>query len=157
MACGPDDQGISEVPNIEFNKMEIEKGVGNKDSIVHITYYFTDGDGNIGLGVNDTLPPFDFGNEYWQNSPVKIFHKVNDDFVELINPITNEPFDFPIERIPPISPEGKNKTITGYITVHIPANPLNTKPQEVRYELKLIDRALNESNTILTPSVTLEH
>lgn len=137
--------------------MVIEKNSFGKDSVVHITYYYSDNDGDIGLGDSDTLPPFNFGSDYWQNSPVMIYHKVNGNFEELLNPITNEPFELPSERIPPIIPEGKNKAITGYITVHIQANPLNTQPEEVKYELKLIDRALNESNIISTPSVTLVH
>lgn len=157
LSCGQEDPGLSTAPSIRFEEMSIEKNSRGKDSVVHITYYYADTDGDIGLGEGDTLPPFNFGNEYWQNAPVKIFHKVNSDFEELINPITNEPFQLPSERIPPIIPEGKNKSISGYITVHIQANPLNTQPTEVRYELMLIDRALNESNIITTPSVTLVH
>lgn len=131
--------------------------MNQKDSVVHITFTYTDGDGDIGLDPTDTMEPFQYGNTYWQNVPIKIYHKVSGSYVELLNPSTNKPFSLPSERVPRISPEGKNKTIQGKITVHMPANPLNTQPIEVKYELNLIDRSLNISNTIETPSVTLMH
>ena len=128
-----------------------------KDSVVHITISYADGDGDIGLGESDTMPPFNFGNTYWQNLPVTILHKVGANFEELLNPIDNKPFQLPSERIERISPEGNNKTITGTIVVHLPANPLNTQPDEVKYELKLIDRNLNVSNTVTTTTINLTH
>ena len=157
ISCTKEDAGLSEVPSIEFVSIEIEKNTFLKDSVIHITFSYADGDGDIGLGDEDTLPPFDYNSAYWQNVPVKIFHKQGNNYVELLNPGTNEPFRLPSERIPRISPAGKNKAITGSITVHLPANPLNTQPKEVKYELNLIDRNLNISNTITTPSVTLSH
>ncbi|MFY0644416.1 MAG: hypothetical protein JXR19_08100 [Bacteroidia bacterium] len=157
MACGKEEAGFGPVPTITFEKIEVEQGESGTDSVVHITFGFTDGDGDIGLGDTDTIPPFDRQSAYWQNVPVKIYHKVNGSFEELLNPLTNEPFDLPSERVPRITPEGKNKAISGNITIHISANPLNTQPAEVKYEIKLLDRALNVSNTVVTPSVLLKH
>jgi hypothetical protein len=137
--------------------MEVEQSTLGHDSLVHIEVYYTDGDGDIGLDSTDIQPPFHKGGEFWQNLPVRIFHEVNGSFEELLNPQTQLPFDLPVERIPRITPDGKNKTINGTIIVHIPANPLNTQPGLVKYELELIDRQLNRSNKVETPSVQLSH
>lgn len=156
-ACGKERAGISDIPQLTYESIEVEQSSEGKDSMVHITVRFSDGDGDIGLGDQDSTPPFDINSAYWQNLPVRIMHKVGGDFEELLNPLTNEPFALPSERIPRITPEGKNKTITGRVTVHIPANPLNTQPKEVKYELQLIDRALNRSNLITSPTINLQH
>ena len=156
-SCGKEESGFGPIPIIEYQGIEVEQGVNGKDSVVHITFSFKDGDGDIGLGDADTIPPFDRQSAYWQNVPVKIYHKVNGNFEELLNPLTNQPFDLPSERVPRITPEGKNKAISGFITINLSANPLNTQPKEVKYEFELLDRALNVSNSILTPSVQLTH
>ena len=157
LSCGKEEAGISNVPNIAFESVELVKNVDQKDSVVRITFSFKDGDGDIGLGDTDTIPPFNRASEYWQNAAVTILHQVGGNFEELLNPGTNEPFDLPSERIPRITPEGKNKTISGKISIHMPANPLNTQPQKVKYQIRLIDRALNISNMVETPELELTH
>jgi hypothetical protein len=58
-------------------------------------------------------------------------------------------------RIPVITPTGQNKTLEGEIAVALqpfptdPGSPYDT----VRYSVKMVDRALNESNTVLSNAV----
>ena len=145
------------MPYLEFVGIVVEAGSSGADSVVNIEMYYTDGDGDIGLDSTDIEPPFNKGGEYWQNLPVTILHEVNGQFEELLNPLTQKPFDLPAERIPRITPSGRNKTISGTIVVHMPANPLNTQPKRVQYRMQLIDRALNRSNTVESPVVELSH
>lgn len=156
-ACSESEPQLSEIPRIDLSQVEVLDDQTGKDSIVNITIAFWDGDGDIGLGPEDTMEPFGYFDEYYQNLPVRIFHYVNGTKQELLNPSTNKPFRLPAERIPRITPEGKNKSIAGKITVHLPTNPLNTRPDSVIYELMLIDRALNKSNIVETPIQRLEH
>ena len=155
-ACSKGDAVFSDVPQIEFLEIQIEQDVLGKDSMVLISFSFQDGDGDIGLGDTDTDPPFNFGNTHFQNLPIEIQYNNGGVFEELLNPSNNQPFQLH-ERIPRITPEGKNKAITGKITVSVPANPGNTRPGQVRYKLQLEDRKLHSSNIITTPSITLIH
>lgn len=156
-SCSKEDLGISNIPSIALESVEQLKSQVGKDSVVRIIFSFKDGDGDIGLSETDTLPPFNRQNQYWQNAPVTILYKKAGVYEELLNPSTNQAFDLPSERIPRITPEGKNKTISGEITIHMPANPLNTQAAEVKYQVRLIDRALNVSNMIETPELQLTH
>ncbi|GJM60032.1 hypothetical protein PEDI_05840 [Persicobacter diffluens] len=48
---------LPSIPFIEFKKVEIKSGGETTDSL-NIYLYFEDGDGDLGLAVWDTLPPF---------------------------------------------------------------------------------------------------
>ncbi|MBR9860994.1 hypothetical protein GYB22_09680 [bacterium] len=154
-ACQKVEQSISDLPVINLESVDLEKDQMGNDSVIHIKIGYTDGDGDIGLSDADTLPPFDLNSPYNHNLPIKIFYKTDTSFKQLLDQ-QNEPIVFH-ERVPVITPEGKNKTITGSITVHLPANPLNLEPKEMKFEINLIDRALNISNTVTTDDISLSH
>ena len=154
-ACSGEDPAMNTVPEITFDGINALRDVNGKDSAIDLLIGFTDGDGDIGLSPNDTLPPFNAGSPYNHNLPITIYYRDTADFQPLLNQ-NDEPVTFH-ERVPDLTPEGKNKLITGQIVVHLPADPLGLKPTEMKYEVNLIDRALNVSNTIETPVIRLEH
>jgi hypothetical protein len=156
LACSSEPTRISDVPVLELEGMSLEKNAAGTDSVVHLSLKYTDGNGDIGLTDADTLPPFDLGSPYNHNLPIKIYYSKSGMFYELKDSVSQEWIVFH-ERVPVLTPSGKNKTITGIITVHIPANPLNLKPEELKFEVNLIDRALNISNTIETDPIELTH
>lgn len=157
VGCGSPDEITDPIPFIELEEINVIKNSANKDSIIEISLYFEDGDGDIGLSESDTIPPFDFGSPYFHNLPVTYLVERSGSFEELINPTNGNPYGNNHQRIPVLTPTGKNKTISGILTVKLAANPLNTKPERVKFEIRLIDRKLNISNMIETEPLDLSH
>lgn len=134
-----------DIPQIEF--VGITKII-NPNNIVEkvvLKISFTDGDGDIGLTQNDTLPPYDY------NFFIKYFEKQNGEFVEIIF----EHFSFNA-RIPILTPEGRNKSIKGEIQDTIIINTMSVY-DTIRFETYIVDRALHESNVITTPDVITKY
>lgn len=156
--CTPDSLGYSLTPVIQLQSVDIIQNLAQKDSIIKLTILFEDGDGDIGLSDSDTIAPYDSGSPFAHNLPI-IF--MEDDgtgnFQELINEQTGKPYGNNHARIPNITPTGKFKAVSGEIIVKITANPAAQNPTKVLLKAKLIDRALNTSNTISTPVLVLTH
>lgn len=141
-------------PSIAFKSFE-----QFADSAV-ITIGFTDGDGDIGLGQDQTDPPHDTSSYYYYNYYLEYFLKENGSWV-LKDTIGH--------RIPVITPTGQNKALEGEIArrfeaVQIPgfespwyANLDDADENDtVRFECLIIDRALNVSNKVSTGEIVLE-
>lgn len=156
-ACNNEQVNLSPIPKIEFVSLTKVKNVEEKDSVLQLTIYFEDGDGDIGLSETDTIAPFNFGSPYFHNLPINYLVKSGNEFIELIDPISNEPYGNQHQRIPVLTPTSKEKGITGNLTINLTANPAQTNPEELKFEVKLLDRTLNISNTITTPTVQLIH
>lgn len=119
-----------------------------------LAFDFTDGDGDIGLLPNDTLAPFNPDSYYHYNLHIDYFEKDDEEgWVPGID-IEGDPVVFQY-RIQPIEVKGKAKGIKGTIEV-IMINYKNTFSENsdtIRYSIKLIDKALNESNSLDSPVV----
>lgn len=109
---------------------------------------FTDGDGDVGLDESDNQPPFDVGSDYYYN----LFC----DYEELRNGVwTPVSLALPLHyRIPRITPTGQNKTLEGEIAVAlawpiVPDNAVDT----VRFQVRLLDRALRSSQQVATAAI----
>lgn len=141
-----------ETPIIEFKsfyKIENDLGIDQKGILA---FSFTDGDGDIGLAESDTLPPYNIESEYYYNLYITYYRKHNGIFLADSLPMTNN------GRIMVITPEGKNKAIKGDINVELFIN--NPKPPSpfdtICFDVFIIDRALNKSNTIRTPDIIVK-
>jgi hypothetical protein len=122
-----------------------------------VTIYYQDGDGDIGLTGADTSAPYDLGSPYSHNLPVTYLVKNSvDSFVQL-RKSNGDLYGNQHERIPVITPTGKYKSISGTLQVNLPANPISLEPKTIILEIKLIDRALNVSNTVTTEVIQLKH
>jgi len=114
-----------------------------------ITISFTDGDGDVGLSDADTVPPYNLDpvnfNKYYYNLLLYYFVK-NGDVWEEADLIV--PYYY---RIPDITPSGQNKSLKGDIEVSI-SLPIN-RPDSIRFNIELIDRALHSSNILTTPVI----
>ena len=110
---------------------------------------FTDGDGDIGFNDGDTLPPYNLDeenfNKYYYNLLLYYFIKEGDEWVEQELAV---PYFY---RVPYITPSGQNKSLKGDIEVAITL-PIN-RPDSIRFDIELIDRALHESNRLITPVI----
>lgn len=127
----------SPIPLIEFKDFQ-----ANKDTATLILS-FTDGDGDIGLTQNDTVAP----NNY--NCFITYIEKQKGVWVK-----RQLPFDFNY-RIPIINTSSKKKTIKGEIRIAI--KPFYYDPfskfDTIKYEIYIVDKALNKSNVINTREI----
>jgi len=158
LACEPDPIGFGPLPEIQLRQVDLLKNRDGKDSVIQVTLYFQDGDGDIGLSETDTASPFNFGSIYFHNLPVT--YLVPDsigEYGELINPNNNQPYGNQHERVPVLTSTGKYKAISGDLIVNFTANPLGLRPEKVILEMKLLDRELNVSNTVITSAINLTH
>ncbi len=134
-------------PQIEYLDFVKYQNTQGKDSIGVLKFKFTDGDGDIGLDQQDTFPPFDISSQYYYNFYVKYFEKQNGNIVEVILPLPNN------SRIPNITPVGQNKTLEGEIEVALYINNPTSSFDTIKFEAYIFDRALHQSNTIVTPEI----
>ena len=135
-ACKKSDQ-FSDIPYLEFRKYQLKDSVdalGNMAKICELHLYFTDGDGDIGLFDEDTIAPFDY------NLFVNYFETQNDS-LQQIN--VSPPFHI---RIPNLTPSGQNKSLKVNLKYDVDVTYRNS--DTIKFELKLFDRALNESDWV---------
>jgi hypothetical protein len=139
ISCGKIRQ-IPAEPRIEFRQVEvfdtIEPNLGNPARASRVTFYFEDGDGDIGYsrdysGDNDTLNLFF---EAWLKKDGIFTEPDGDDLIQSTS-----------FSIPDIEPEGQNKIVRGTIDVLLFYYLFNIE-DTARYEFYLKDRAGNISN-----------
>ncbi|MBN4062395.1 hypothetical protein JYU20_04280 [Bacteroidales bacterium AH-315-I05] len=143
------------VPTIAF--VDFEQYTDS--SLAKLIIYFQDCDGDIGLEDSDTLDPYNIEGKYYNNMLV--------DYFELHNGVWEKnPVKIPIEdttyfyyRLPVITPSGQNKALEGEIEVKLEPyyNPFPPAADTIKYEVTLVDRALNESNKITTPVILVQN
>ena len=145
----PEPPKYPETPDIEFHDFVAEGEIG------YLSISFTDGDGDIGLTPEMVDPPFDTSNIYHYNMFVEYweFNDASGDWEHVT--INGLPVNF-LYRVPYITPNGKNKALKGTIEVKMEPNyrnPDSPNSDLIRYRIKLVDRALHESEWIVTPSI----
>jgi len=115
-----------------------------------LTINFTDGDGDLGLKVSDTLPPYDINSEFHYNIYVNYFEK--DDQIGWTEGLDLDGNPIILKyRMKPIITKGKAKGIKGKIEIGIGTlyyNQLSNQSDTIKYNIQLIDKALNKSNLI---------
>ena len=141
MGCRKEEK-FSDVPFIEFVSLE-PNTIGTSGTDVILTIRFQDGNGDIGLDESDTYFPFDTSSVYYYNCFVSYFEKRNGEFVEVELPSTLN------MRIPRLSDED-SESISGELYLELFANNPFSPYDTIRYELFIVDRVLNHSNTITT-------
>ena len=150
-------------PRIEligWNKVKTDQG---KDSIIRININFTDGDGDIGLSPEDTASPFRLSDRFFYTLFVDIYSIENGQAEKMLIPGLDPLSYFRDtvhfhQRLPNITPEGKNKNIKGDLEVStsffvMKINGL--QPDSVFYRITLYDRQLHASNTLQTEIIPL--
>jgi hypothetical protein len=144
------DEKFPVIPHIEF--LEFVK-FGNDSADFHIT--FTDGDGDIGLDQSDTLPPYDSASGNAENIYMLYYQKdtATGQWVTYeLSPSDSIPNPLSYNyRIPRVLTEGQNKALEGEIIIHM-YPPFNVQ-NPFKYEVYIKDRALHQSNKILSPEL----
>ena len=129
-----------------------------------ISFSYTDGDGDLGLDDSDTLPPFGFNDTYYYNMVIDYLKSENSVFVKtpLLSPhVPTGPADTLVlfdtvtfnARFKRLRDSEEPKAISGTmdyrLTVQNPFSPNDT----VIFEIRILDRALHESNVIQTEAI----
>jgi hypothetical protein len=135
----------------DFIYVENEKGEVTKGILV---LEFTDGDGDIGLGQADTLPPYHHTGDYYYNFMIAMYTKHDDKYLPVIFPDTTYTFN---SRIPPIVFNGNSKAIKGEIEYTFDMKIMKPFLQSdtIRINTYIVDRALHKSNLVITPDIPI--
>jgi len=137
---------FSNIPYLEFTKYEIKDSIdalGNITKLCELHLFFTDGDGDIGLFEEDTIAPFDY------NLFVNYFEMKNNSLQQIIDTL-NPPYHI---RIPNLTPTGQNKSLKVDMKYDVDITYRNS--DTIKFELKLFDRALNESEWVSSSLIIL--
>ena len=129
----------SEIPEIEFISYNYPDST--------LKFSLIDGDGDIGLRQEDTAAPY--VDKFYYNFYFYLLEKNDTGFAEVE---FEEPLHSRINYIE--QKEGQNKTLKADIEVHVAEYGLTELPDTFKFEFYIIDRALHESNVVLTPELT---
>lgn len=107
-----------------------------------LTFSFIDCDGDFGLSQADTVEPYAY------NVFVEYFAFTDTGFrkIEPLNP----PFYY---RVPVLEASSNSDVLEGEIDINIIPYYLPGFSDTMRYEVYILDKALNKSNVITTPSL----
>jgi hypothetical protein len=127
-----------------FTKIADGTGIDNK---AYLTISFTDGDGDIGLEAEDTLPPYNINGDYYYNFLIDYYELQGDSFVKVDLPSSFN------ARIPYVNDDLAERGIRGEINIELFFNNQFSTSDSIRFTAQIIDRALHKSNIITTPSI----
>ena len=126
-----------------------------------LVFSFTDGDGDIGLDQNYLDPPHNPGSFYYYNLYITCFELMDGQWVTATadpqgnNSIIADSITYNF-RLEDISIAGQNKALRGDIEVVLEPfyfNPNSNHSDSIRYSILLLDRSLNHSNLLFTPTI----
>lgn len=157
LACSKEETGNT-TPSLQYLGYEKFQNGSGKDSLLLIRFRFEDGDGDLGYTEADTLPPFQIGDPYFYNLHTDFYGVDMGGKVYYVDAFSNDTIGYD-QRIHTITPEGKYKGISGTMELRVDFTLLllsGHSPKKVQLEMWLNDRALHESNRILTPEIDLD-
>lgn len=162
-------------PSITFRSISKKSLLDANGQVIEDSIFldidFRDGDGDIGLGPEDTTGKFarrradNTFNPYYYNFYCTIYRRNKFTGVyerlplpRFIDPITNTEVESNIHgRVPPLSEKNKLSPIEGTIRYNIGGLYYDViginKRDSIRFEVFIYDRALHQSNTITTPAI----
>lgn len=119
-----------------------------------LSFEFTDGDGDIGLADSELQPPYDSSSVYYYNLYLDYYEKDDANGWQQGLDLAGAPISFKY-RIQRIEVKGKQRGMKGSIDVALSdfQNPFSNQSDTIKFTVKLIDRALHESNVIETPVI----
>lgn len=119
-----------------------------------LTFDFTDGDGDLGLRQDEVQAPYNPESYYHYNIYLDYFEKDDAEGWVRGRDLEGDSIVFKY-RIKPIIVKGKARGLKGTIDININhfANPFSDQSDTIKYQIKLIDKALNESNILETAEI----
>ena len=120
-----------------------------------ISFSYTDGDGDLGLDDADTLPPFGPNGAHYYNMVVDYMKYVNGEFVKVpllswnVQTQTYDTVSFNA-RFKRLRDSEDPKAISGMMDYTLPVQNPFSPNDTIKFEIRIFDRALHESNVIQT-------
>ncbi len=143
-------ENYPDTPQIQYlDFTKIQNGTGIDDKGI-LKLAFTDGDGNIGLAESDTFPPFNRNSKYYYNFFIDYFEKQKGVWKLVDLKISNN------ARIPPITGTGPNNPTKGEIDIELYFNNYSSAFDTIAFEAYIVDRDLNESNSIRSADIIVK-
>lgn len=156
LGCKPD-APVSEIPEISFNSALVYKNRAGKDSMIVLSINYKDGDGDLGLSIGDTFPPFNFGNQGYYNFLVGYKVKKNNIWQSILIPGTADTLQYN-QRFERLNFSQKKKIISGDMDLRIPASPYpGVFPDTIKLISQIMDRKLHRSNVVESKEIKLKH
>lgn len=142
-------------PVLSYKNFVLVKNQENMLTHGILVLEFTDGDGDIGLGQDDTLPPYHLNGAHYYNFFIDLYTKSGDSYLPVIFPDSTYTFN---SRIPEVTLNGKSKAIKGEIEYTFDLSLMLPFLQNdtIRIETSILDRALHPSNLVITPDIVLK-
>jgi hypothetical protein len=157
-ACFKDKGSESKAPELVIgSQFTVTDITGTYDSFIQININYSDQDGDIGLRDSDTMGDFKWGAPYFYNLFCYFQTLRNGEWVSVLNPFdTLQKIQFH-ERLPYVTPQVRDKRLTGTVQLFIPARPNGLRLDTVVFHLEMVDRALNKSNLCRSKEFILKH
>ena len=149
-SCKDDGTSTDMAPEISFNSIDLIKTSDGFDSLMYIRFDFSDVNGDLGLRDGDTTGDFRGFNDL----EIEFDEKLNGMYQPLKNRFTGNPANYH-QRIPNLTPTGKNKEISGTISVLFEVNANEIYADTVAFRLRIFDRNFNPSNEISQTDIAL--
>ena len=123
-----------------------------------ISFSYTDGDGDLGLDDTDTLSPFGFNDAYYYNMLIEYLKCVNGEFVKtplLSWNVQTQSYDTVTfdARFKRLRDSEEPRAISGTMDYTLPVQNPFSPNDTVKFEIRILDRALHESNVIQTDPI----
>lgn len=151
------DPVLSVIPEISFESVTIHKNIAGKDSLIILSINYKDGDGDLGLSVNDTMAPFNLGGEGFFNFLVGYKVLKNNAWQNILIPGSSDTLNFN-QRFERLNPTEKKRTVSGIIDLRIPASPYpGLFPDTIKLVSQMMDRAMHKSNVSESTPILLKH
>ncbi len=128
-----------------------------------VSFSYTDGDGDLGLDESDTVSPFGMHDAHYYNLIVDYLKCVNGEFVvtPLLSPhVPTSPTDTVLwdtitfnARFHRLRDNDDPKAISGMMDYRLMVKNPFSPNDTIKFEIRIIDRALHESNVIQTDAI----
>ncbi len=110
-----------------------------------VSFSYTDGDGDLGLDDSDTLPPFGPNEAHYYNMVIDYLKCVNGEFVK--TPLLS--WNAQTQSFDTVSFNARFHRLRDNDDPKAISSPNDT----IKFEIRILDRALHESNVILTDPI----
>jgi hypothetical protein len=123
-----------------------------------ISFSYTDGDGDLGLNDADTMPPFGFHDAHYYNMLIDYLKCVNGEYVKtplLSWNVQTQSYDTITfnARFKRLRDTEAPKAISGTMDYTLPVQNPFSPNDTIKFEIRILDRALHESNVIQTEPI----
>lgn len=130
-------------PIITESSYELLKDVSGNDTSLLVKFTYTDGNGDVGLTDADSISPYD------ANVMIDYFEKIDGVYTKILIPGTTDTLNFNSR----IKKFGSNNPTKAEVQVKVDVSILLA--DTVRFDVYILDKQLNRSNTVKIGPIAL--